>query len=84
MLAGAAAKRRSLTGWIFWAMLAGIELGLDAPHVAIAGRVFSDIFLRLIRVIVAPLILGTLITGIAGHAEAKTRGAAGAEVADLF
>ncbi|MGC2621034.1 MAG: cation:dicarboxylase symporter family transporter [Acidobacteriaceae bacterium] len=77
VLAVAAAKRRSLTGWIFFAMLAGIELGLDAPHVAIAGRVFSDIFLRLIRVIVAPLILGTLITGIAGHAEAKTVGRLG-------
>jgi proton glutamate symport protein len=76
-LAWAAARRRSLTGWIFWAMLAGIELGLDAPHAAIAGRVFSDIFLRLIRVIVAPLILGTLITGIAGHSDAKTVGRLG-------
>jgi proton glutamate symport protein len=63
LLALTAARRRSLTGWIFWAMLAGIELGLDAPHAAIACRVFSDIFLRLIRVIVAPLILGTLVTG---------------------
>ncbi|HTW47968.1 MAG TPA: cation:dicarboxylase symporter family transporter [Acidobacteriaceae bacterium] len=77
LLAWAAARRRSLTGWIFWAMLAGIELGLDAPHAAIASRVFSDIFLRLIRVIVAPLILGTLITGIAGHASARTVGRLG-------
>jgi proton glutamate symport protein len=77
VLAVAAMRRRSLTGWIFLAMLAGIELGLDAPHVAMASRVFSDIFLRLIRVIVAPLILGTLITGIAGHAEAKTVGRLG-------
>jgi proton glutamate symport protein len=77
IFAAAAARRRSLTGWIFWAMLAGIELGLDAPHAAIACRVFSDIFLRLIRVIVAPLILGTLITGIAGHANARTVGRLG-------
>jgi proton glutamate symport protein len=77
VLAVAAMRRRSLTGWIFVAMLAGIELGLDAPHVAMASRVFSDIFLRLIRVIVAPLILGTLITGIAGHAEANTVGRLG-------
>lgn len=77
LFAWAAARRRSLTGWIFWAMLAGIELGLDAPHTAMACRVFSDIFLRLIRVIVAPLILGTLITGIAGHANAKTVGRLG-------
>ncbi|HEX4037117.1 MAG TPA: cation:dicarboxylase symporter family transporter [Acidobacteriaceae bacterium] len=76
-LAWAATRRRSLTGWIFLAMLAGVELGIDAPHAAIASRVFSDIFLRLIRVIVAPLIFGTLVTGIAGHAEAKTVGRLG-------
>ncbi len=76
-LACAAARRRSLTGWIFVAMLAGVELGVDAPHAALAGRVFSEIFLRLIRVIVAPLIFGTLVTGIAGHAEAKTVGRLG-------
>lgn len=77
MLAWAAGRRRSLTGWIFLSMLAGVELGVDAPHAALASRFLSDIFLRLIRVIVAPLILGTLITGIAGHAEAKTVGRLG-------
>ncbi|HVT96199.1 MAG TPA: cation:dicarboxylase symporter family transporter, partial [Acidobacteriaceae bacterium] len=77
VLAFAAARRRSLTGWIFVAMLAGIELGVDAPHAALSMRVFGDIFLRLIRVIVAPLIFGTLVTGIAGHAEAKTVGRLG-------
>jgi proton glutamate symport protein len=77
LLAWAASRRRSLTGWIFVGMLAGIELGVDAPHAALAGRVFSEIFLRLIRVIVAPLIFGTLVTGIAGHAEAKTVGRLG-------
>jgi proton glutamate symport protein len=77
LLAWAAGRRRSLTGWIFVSMLAGIELGVDAPHAALASRFLSDIFLRLIRVIVAPLILGTLITGIAGHAEAKTVGRLG-------
>ncbi len=60
-------RRRSLTPWIFWSMLAGVELGLDLPHAAIACRVFSDIFLRLIKSIVAPLIFGTLVTGVAGH-----------------
>ncbi len=77
LLAFAAARRRSLTGWIFIGMLAGIELGVDAPHAALASRVLGDIFLRLIRVIVAPLIFGTLVTGIAGHAEAKTVGRLG-------
>ena len=72
-----ALRRRSLTVWIIWGMLAGIEFGLDAPGVALQARVFSDIFLRLIKAIVAPLILGTLITGIAGHGEMRSVGRLG-------
>lgn len=60
-------RRRSLTPWIFFGMLAGVEYGFDLPHAALASRVFSDIFLRLIEVIVAPLIFGTLVTGVASH-----------------
>lgn len=64
--------RRSLTVWIFVAMLAGAELGFDAPAFAVSLRVFSDIFLRLIKTIVAPLLLATLVTGIAGHGDLKS------------
>jgi proton glutamate symport protein len=76
-LAIACLRRRSLTLWIFFAMLAGLELGLDAPTFAVQLRVLSDIFLRLIKVIVAPLILGTLITGIAGHGDLRKVGRIG-------
>ncbi len=59
-------------------MLAGVELGVDAPGVAVhIARCFSDIFLRLIRMIVAPLILGTLVTGIAGHGSLRQVGRIG-------
>jgi proton glutamate symport protein len=63
--------------WIFVAMIAGAELGFDAPAVAVNLRVLSDIFLRLIKTIVAPLILATLITGIAGHGDLKSVGRMG-------
>jgi proton glutamate symport protein len=76
--------RRSLTRWIFVAMLAGIELGVDAPGVAIQSKVFSDIFLRLIRMIVAPLILGTLVTGIAGHGSLRQVGRIGLKALVYF
>jgi len=69
--------RRSLTYWIFFSMLLGTEIGLDRPVVAEHLRILSDIFLRLIKVIVAPLILGTLITGIAGHGNLKAVGRIG-------
>jgi proton glutamate symport protein len=77
LLALAAGRKRSLTGWIFLSMLAGVELGIDAPRVAISIKVLSDIFLRLIKVIVAPLIFGTLVTGIAGHGELRAVGRLG-------
>src|ERR1700722_900268 len=69
--------RRSLTAWIFVAMLAGVELGVDEPGLAVQSEGFSDIILRLIRMIVAPLILGTLVTGIAGHGSLRQVGRIG-------
>ncbi|MGP8268858.1 MAG: dicarboxylate/amino acid:cation symporter [Terracidiphilus sp.] len=62
-----AARRRSLLVWTFFAMLAGAELGVDAPQFAAQTHFLADIFLRLIRMIVAPLIFGGIVTGIAGH-----------------
>jgi proton glutamate symport protein len=70
-------RRRSLTYWIFFAMLLGLELGLDWPNLASHLRLLSDIFLRLIKVIVAPLIFGTLVTGIAGHGDVRKVGRIG-------
>jgi proton glutamate symport protein len=73
-IAGWATKRRSLTGWIFVGLLAGVELGHDWPGVAVKLQLLGVIFLRLIRVIIAPLLFGTLVTGIAGHADLKKVG----------
>jgi proton glutamate symport protein len=77
LLAIFAVGRRTLTPWIFVAMVAGAELGFDAPHAAVSLRFLSDIFLRLIKTIVAPLILATLVTGIAGHGDLKSVGRMG-------
>jgi proton glutamate symport protein len=77
-------RRKSLTPWIFVAMVAGAELGFDAPHVAVQLKVLSDIFLRLIRTIVAPLILATLIVGIAGHGDLKSVGRMGLKALVYF
>ena len=69
--------RQSLTRWIFFAMLLGCEIGIDRPQFAEHLRVLSEIFLRLIKVIVAPLIFGTLVTGIAGHGNLRSVGRIG-------
>jgi proton glutamate symport protein len=77
LLVFAGVRGRSLTYWIFVAMLLGFELGIDRPEFAVRLRVLGDIFLRLIKVIVAPLILGTLVTGIAAHGNLKKVGRIG-------
>ena len=77
LLYWAAWLRRSLTPLILAAMVAGIEIGLDAPGVASGAHFLSDMFLRLVKTIVAPLILVTLISGIAGHGDLKSVGRMG-------
>jgi proton glutamate symport protein len=67
-------SRRTLTAWTFFAILAGAELGADAPGAAIRLHIVAEIFLRLVKVIVAPLILGTLTTGIAAHGQIRSLG----------
>ena len=77
LFAVVAVGRRTLTPWIFVAMVAGAQIGFDAPAFAVHLRVFSDIFLRLIKAVVAPLILATLVSGIAGHGDLKQVGRMG-------
>ena len=58
-------------------MLAGMEFGHDLPSIATDLDVLSLIFLRLIKTIIAPLLFGTLVVGIAGHADLKQTGRLG-------
>ncbi len=70
-------KRKSLTTWILFSMVIGAEFGHDFPAVASELKVVSKIFLKLIKTIIAPLIFGTLVVGIAGHANLKQVGRMG-------
>jgi proton glutamate symport protein len=72
-----AIRKRSLTTWILVCMVAGAEFGYDLPMVAKKLQVLSDIFLRLIKTIIAPLLFSTLVVGIAGHADIKQIGRMG-------
>jgi proton glutamate symport protein len=72
-----ATSRRSLTGWILVGLLAGAETGHDWPALAVKLQFLGAIFLRLIKVIIAPLLFGTLVVGIAGHADLRKVGRLG-------
>jgi proton glutamate symport protein len=77
-------RARSLTPWFFVMMVIGTELGFDAPKVANQLAVFPDIFLRLIKTIVAPLVLSMLVVGIAGHGDLKGVGRMGLKALVYF
>ena len=77
-------KRLSLTAWIFIGMAAGIALGLGAPQVARELSPVSNIFLRLIKSIIAPLLFGTLVYGIAGSGSVKAMGRIGLKAIVYF
>ncbi len=70
-------KRNNLTSWIFVSMLIGAEIGHDWPSIGIELKIISDIFLRMIKTIIAPLLFSTLVVGIAGHADMKQVGRMG-------
>jgi proton glutamate symport protein len=77
-------KRLSLTSWIFIGMAAGVALGILAPGFAAKLGPVSNVFLRLIRSIIAPLLFGTLVYGIAGGGELKHMGRIGLKAIVYF
>lgn len=87
-------KRNKLTTWIAIAMVSGIVVGYLcnslAPNAAaakeIAGyfSIFTDIFLRLIKMIIAPLVLATLVAGLASMGDARTVGRIGGKALGWF
>ena len=72
-----ALRKKSLTTWILVSMVAGAEFGYDIPSVGKELKVLSDIFLRMVKTIIAPLLFSTLVVGIAGHADIKQVGRMG-------
>jgi len=70
-------KKRSITTWIMVAMVVGALGGYFFPSVAIHLKIVSQLFLKLIKTIIAPLLFSTLVVGIAGHADLKQVGRMG-------
>jgi proton glutamate symport protein len=68
---------RSLTFWILVAIVVGAAFGHLFPEAAVSLRCVGQIFLRLIRTIVAPLLFATLVVGIAGHSNLRQVGRMG-------
>jgi proton glutamate symport protein len=62
-------RKVSLTQWILIAMVAGMLVGWAFPEAAQQLKPLSNVFLRMIKSLIAPLIFATLVVGIAGHGD---------------
>ncbi len=65
-------------------MFAGIALGYLAPGPAKHYALIGSVFLRLIKSIIAPLLFGTLVGGIAGVGDIKAMGRIGLKAIVYF
>ncbi|MBJ6752068.1 dicarboxylate/amino acid:cation symporter [Geomonas anaerohicana] len=87
-------KKNKLTLYILVAMILGIVVGyfcnLNAPDAkaakVVAGYfdIISSVFLRLIKMIIAPLVFGTIVSGIAGNGDSKAIGRIGIRAMGWF
>ena len=77
-------KHSKLTALIFIALFLGVIVGHFAPDFAVKMHPFAEIFLRMVKMIIAPLLFATLVVGIAGHGDAKSLGKIGIKTIIYF
>jgi Na+/H+-dicarboxylate symporter len=87
-------KMNRLTTQIGIAMLLGVIVGYlcntqaaspaAAKEIASYFGILTDVFLRLIKMIIAPLVFATLVAGLAGMGDSKTVGRIGAKALGWF
>jgi aerobic C4-dicarboxylate transport protein len=86
--ATSAAPRRPLYKSLFAQVVAGlvlgVALGMAAPDFAIGLKFFSDAFLKLISMIVAPIVFCVVVHGIAGAGDLKKVGRVGGKALVYF
>ena len=75
---------QSLFVQVLAALLLGIVLGMAAPDFAVGLKIFSDAFLKLISMIVAPIVFCVVVHGIAGAGDLKKVGRVGVKALIYF
>ena len=77
-------KHSKLTWMIFIALFAGVVFGHFCPVYAVKMKVFAVIFLRMVKMIIAPLLFATLVRGLASHSDIKKLGKVGLKTIIYF
>jgi proton glutamate symport protein len=73
-----------LTTQIFIGLVLGIVVGYLWPGFGVAIKPLADAFLRMIKMIIAPLVFATLVVGIAGTGDLKAMGRIGLKAIVYF
>jgi proton glutamate symport protein len=73
-----------LTTQIFIGLIVGIIIGAVWPSFGVAIKPLADAFLRMIKMIIAPLLFATLVVGIAGTGDMKSMGRVGLKAIIYF
>ena len=74
----------SLFVQVLAALLLGVALGIAVPDFAIGLKIFSDAFLKLISMIVAPIVFCVVVHGIVGAGDLKKVGRVGVKALVYF
>src|ERR1700709_2738795 len=74
----------SLFVQVLAALVLGIVLGMAVPDFAVGLKIFSDAFLKLISMIVAPIVFCVVVHGIAGAGDLKKVGRVGVKALIYF
>ncbi len=69
--------RSSLYFWVLVAIALGVLLGIVAPSTGAAMKPLGDGFIKLIKMVIAPIIFCTVVLGIAGTGDLKKVGRTG-------
>ncbi|HEX7140321.1 MAG TPA: cation:dicarboxylase symporter family transporter, partial [Vicinamibacterales bacterium] len=79
-----AGKSRSITTQIIVGLVLGIAVGYFWPAFGVGVKPLADAFLRMIKMIIAPLVFSTLVVGIAGTGDLKAMGRIGLKAIVYF
>ncbi|HEY7289960.1 MAG TPA: cation:dicarboxylase symporter family transporter [Vicinamibacterales bacterium] len=77
-------KSSSLTTQIVLGLVLGVAVGYLWPAFGVGVKPLADAFLRMIKMIIAPLVFSTLVVGIAGTGDMKAMGRIGLKAIIYF
>ena len=75
---------KSLFLQVIFAIILGVAVGCASPETAVSMKPLGEAFIKLIKMLIAPIIFCTMVSGIAGMGDMKQVGRVGAKAIISF